>query len=187
MRRVYREVQDDSPSAYRARENPVARSAGARVVFGSYISIHANVDELGQNILGDAANEPSIVVNPLDSDNMAIGWRQFNDVGNNHREAGRAYTLDGGNSWTFPGNLTPGNFRSDPVLDNDTSGAMYYQSLQSLSAMDTFKSIDGGVNWSAPIPTFGGDKNWMAIDKSGGMGDGHIYGIWQAAVPPSWF
>ena len=34
----------------------------------------------------------------------------------------------------------------------------------------------------APIFSFGGDKNWMVIDRTGGPGDGHIYGTWQRAV-----
>jgi hypothetical protein len=29
------------------------------------------------------------------------------------------------------------------------------------------------------VPAFGGDKNWMTVDTSGGVGDGHVYGIWQ--------
>ena len=32
----------------------------------------------GNNIVGDAANEPSISVDPTDGNKIAIGWRQFN-------------------------------------------------------------------------------------------------------------
>jgi hypothetical protein len=60
---------------------------------------------------------------------MAIGWRQFNNVSSNFRQAGWAYTMDGGVSWTFPGVLENNVFRSDPVLDSDSTGRFFYLSL----------------------------------------------------------
>src|SRR5207344_3279577 len=88
-----------------------------------------NVNTSGQNILGDAANEPNIAVNPLNENVIVIGWRQFDNVSSNFRQAGWSYTSDGGQSWTFPGVIEPGIFRSDPVLDYDSSGNFYYNSL----------------------------------------------------------
>ena len=44
--------------------------------FGVFTSFQANVDASGNNILGDAANEPAIAVDPTDSNKMMIGWRQ---------------------------------------------------------------------------------------------------------------
>ena len=146
---------------------------------GPYVSIQVNVDQLGRNIVGDAANEPSIAVNPLDPNNIVIGWRQFDSVASNFRQAGWGFSRNHGQSWTFPGKLTPGTFRSDPVLDTDTSGNFYYQSLQQSFNMDVFRSVDGGATWGPPVPAFGGDKNWMAIDRTGGIGNGQVYGIWQ--------
>ena len=35
------------------------------------------------------------------------------------------------------------------------------------------------MSWNGGAPSWGGDKNWMAIDKSGGSGDGFVYGTWQ--------
>lgn len=173
------EFRDDSPGPAAARQDPTARSPAARVTVGPYVSIQVNVDEFGQNIVGDAANEPSIAVNPTNPDNMVIGWRQFDTVASNFRQGGWGFSSDGGASWAFPGTLTPGVFRSDPVLDTDSSGNFYYQSLQESFDMDVFKSSDGGASWGLPVPSFGGDKNWMVIDKSGGIGDGNVYGIWQ--------
>jgi hypothetical protein len=43
-----------------------------------------------------------------------------------------------------------------------------------------FLSEDKGVTWAGPIPAFGGDKNWMAVDTSGGIGDRNIYPIWNS-------
>ena len=48
--------------------------------FGVFTSYQANVDANGNNILGDAANEPSISVDPTDGNKMMIGWRQFNSI-----------------------------------------------------------------------------------------------------------
>src|SRR5438309_1229846 len=55
--------------------------------FGPFTSFQANVDANGNNILGDAANEPSIAVDPTNLSRMAIGWRQFNSV---HPTSGKA-------------------------------------------------------------------------------------------------
>jgi hypothetical protein len=175
----YRETEGDQPAKTPARANKLARSPGAVVAVGPYVSHQANVDENGQNIVGDAANEPSIAVNPIDPNNIVIVWRQFDNVLSNFRQAGHAYSFDRGVNWTFPGPLTPGTFRSDPVVDADSAGGFYYNSLQNDFDMDVFKSLDGGVNWGPPVPAFGGDKNWMAVDRSGGIGDGNVYGMWQ--------
>src|SRR5467141_801786 len=51
--------------------------------FGVFTSYQANVDGNGNNILGDAANEPSISVDPTNLNKMMIAWRQFNDVTSN--------------------------------------------------------------------------------------------------------
>lgn len=173
------EVEDQPPAENSPRQDPLKRSAPKTLVRGAYVSVQVNVDSSGLNIIGDAANEPSIAVNPLNPNNMVIGWRQFDSIASNFRQAGWAYTFDKGQRWTFPGSLTPGTFRSDPVLDVDSDGVFYYQSLKGNFLMDTFKSVNGGVTWSGPIATFGGDKNWMVVDRSGGPGDGNIYGIWQ--------
>ena len=34
---------------------------------------------------------------------MVVGWRQFDSVSSNFRQAGYGYTGDGGSTWTFPG------------------------------------------------------------------------------------
>jgi hypothetical protein len=173
------EMLEDSPAVLNPRENPLARSPAASFLFGIHVITQANVDSQGDNIVGDAANEPSIAVSPIDPDNMVIGWRQFDSIASNFRQGGWAYTVDGGMSWTFPGVLEVGVFRSDPVLDSDSQGNFYYQSLQTTFDVDVFKSTNGGVSWLNPVSAFGGDKNWMAIDRTGGFGEGHIYGIWQ--------
>ena len=53
-----------------------------------------NVDAQGNNVVGDAANEPSIAVDPTDHNRMAIGWREFTTITSSFRQAGNAYTDD---------------------------------------------------------------------------------------------
>ena len=145
-------------------------------------TVQVNVNENGENILGDAANEPSIAVDPTDRTKMAIGWRQFDTIESNFRQAGWGYTTDSGQNWTFPGVIEPGVFRSDPVLDYDAEGNFFYNSLYHDMAdefvCDVFKSTDGGATWDAGTFAQGGDKQWMAIDRTTGIGRGNIYAYW---------
>ncbi len=80
---------------------------------------------------------------------MAIGWRQFDTISSNFRQAGFGFTTDGGLNWTFPGAIEPGVFRSDPVLDSDSAGNFYYNSLTNSPTFycDVFKSSNGGATW----------------------------------------
>jgi hypothetical protein len=151
--------------------------------FGVFTSYQVNVDQNGQNIIGDAANECSISVDPTDGNKMAIAWRQFNDVNSNFRQGGWGYTTDGGVTWTFPGVLQNGVFRSDPVTHADELGNFFYLSLQSdvnLSFFcdDLWRSTNGGQSWVERSPdrgAGGGDKQWLTIDKTGGPGHGFQY------------
>ncbi len=163
---------------------PGVRMGRAVVSRGGFTSVQVNVDEFGNNIPGDAANEPSIAVDPTSPNRMVIGWRQFDTTASNFRQAGWGYTTDAGLAWTAPGVLDPQVFRSDPVVKADADGNIYYYSLTIPGggyACDMFKSGDGGVTWTEPIPAFGGDKAWMSIDRTGGMGHGHIYAAWDYA------
>ena len=94
--------------------------------YAGFISYQANVDQNGNNILGDAANECVISVDPTNHNRMTIAWRQFNDVTSNFRQGGWGYTTDAGVHWTFPGVLQNGVFRSDPVTKSDEVGNFFY-------------------------------------------------------------
>jgi hypothetical protein len=144
-------------------------------------SYQANVNPAGQNIPGDAANEPSMCVDPTNPNKMAIGWRQFDSTNSNFRQSGVAYTTNGGLNWTFPGNLEPGTFRSDPVLAADATGNFYYLGISNSSTFDCdlLRSTNGGRTWQRAGPAEGGDKQWMAIDTTTGPGRGNIYQVWS--------
>lgn len=173
------------------------RGPAGRVHHGLFSSVQVNLDEFGQDIVGDAGNEPSIAVDPTNPDRMAIGWRQFDSTTSNFRTAGVAYSSDGGDTWT-PGVLEPGVFRSDPVLAVDGMGQFYYSSLTCVDfptcaalGVHIFKSTDGGVTWPTVTDSYGGDKQWFTIDeRTAGMGAGHIYQYWtatQSCCPPNNF
>jgi hypothetical protein len=154
--------------------------------YDTFTSYQANVDANGNNILGDAANEPSISVDPTNGNKMAIAWRQFNSVTSNFRQGGWGYTTNGGTSWTFPGVLQNNVFRSDPVSNSDETGAFFYLSLQSnqqesFFCDDVWRSLNGGQSWTERSPdrgAHGGDKEWFTIDKTNGTGHGFQYQFW---------
>jgi len=159
------------------------RTTAPRIKSSAYTMVQVNVDAGGQNIVGDAANEPSMTIDPLNPQNILIGWRQFDNVNSNFRQAGYAYSTNGGITWTFPGVINPGVFRSDPVLDCDASGNFFYNSLTlngGTYLCKVFKSSNGGALWDLGTDAHGGDKQWMAIDRSGGIGAGNMYSDWNA-------
>ena len=175
----YAEYPDDAYQPI-ARES-METSPAYRISSSSFTAVQVNVNAAGENMIGDAANEPSISVNPLDPSLMVIGWRQFDQISSNFRQAGFAYSEDGGLNWVFPGVIDPGVFRSDPVLDVDSEGTFYYNSLTVNGndfLCDVYKSAGVG-SWDAGAYAFGGDKQWMAIDRTGGETDGNIYAFWN--------
>src|SRR6266513_3179487 len=172
------EKYDNSPAyIYRLETSPRMVSPHA-----GFISYQVNVDANGNNIVGDAANECSISVDPTNGSRMAIAWRQFNDVTSNFRQGGYGYTTDGGITWTFPGVLQDNVFRSDPVTHSDEVGNFFYLSLRSdgfsFFCDDLWGSTNGGQSWVERSPdqgAGGGDKQWLTIDKTGGPGHGFQY------------
>ena len=154
----------------------------AAVVSTPYgISRQVNVNASSENIPGDAANEPSLCIDPTNPLRIAVGWRQFDTTNSDFRQSGVAYTTNGGLNWTFPGNLDPGTFRSDPVLASDANGVFYFVGItnESTFACDLLRSTDGGATWQPAGPALGGDKEWMAIDTTSGPGRGNIYVVWS--------
>ncbi len=137
-----------------------------------------NIDNNGLNIIGDAANEPSIAVNPTNPLILYIGWRQFDTISNNFRQAGHGYSTDGGISWAAASVIDPGVFRSDPVLAVSADGTFYYNSLSADFDCTQFSSDDVGT-WDDGTFAFGGDKQWMTVDRFSGQEPNPIYLNWN--------
>src|SRR5881409_2587497 len=144
--------------------------------YGTFTSFQVNVDAQGNNIVGEAANEPTISVDPTDGNKIAIGWRQFDTWTSNFRQAGYGYSSDAGLTWHFPGVLQNNVFRSDPVTNSNEIGQFFYLSLQSdvnqsFFCDDLWRSTNGGQSWtllSGERGAGGGDKQWFTIDKTNG-------------------
>lgn len=179
---MHNEITDDL-YVPNANENPET-SPAYTIKSSIFFTTQVNINENGENIIGDAANEPSMAIDPTNPNRMFIGWRQFDDVNNNFRQAGIGYTLDGGETWVNSGPIDPGIFRSDPVLDSDSEGNIYYNSLTHAPnddfVCDVYKIESGSVEWDEGTFAQGGDKQWMKIDKSGGIGNGHNYSFWTS-------
>src|SRR6516225_2238093 len=173
------ERYDNPPAAPRKLES------SPRMIspFGVFTSYQVNVDQNGYNILGDAANEPSISVDPTDGNKIAIGWRQFNTITSNFRQAGYGYSTDAGITWHFPGVLQNNVFRSDPVTNSDETGNFFYLSLLvNTFCGDIWRSTNGGQTWVERSPDGGahsGDKEWFTLDRTpSSMGHGFQYQFW---------
>jgi len=172
----------DNPPAYIYRLDTSPRMISQH---GPFVSYQVNVDANGMNIVGDAANECTISVDPTNGNHMAIGWRQFNSVTSNFRQGGYGYTTDGGIHWTFPGVLEPGVFRSDPVTNSDETGTFFYLSLLQTLCENMYRSTNGGQSWTELQPdgnAGGGDKQWFTIDKTNGPGHGFQYQSWDTST-----
>jgi hypothetical protein len=157
----------------------VATSPALVSQFGPYTSYQVNVDANGNNVVGDAANEPSICVDPTNGNKISVGWRQFDHVSSNFRQAGFAYTTNSGRTWIAPGVLASNVFRSDPVLNSDNAGHFFYLSLLQNFFDDLWDSLNGGQSWTNIAPADGGDKQWFTIDNTNSSGHGFQYQSWS--------
>ena len=90
---------------------------------------------------------------------------------------------------------TPECFAAIRYWNYDADGNFYYSSLTLIDdqdfRVDVYKSSDGGATWSnPPTDAFGGDKQWIAVDRTTGIGRGNIYQHWNvqfADVPNTSF
>jgi len=178
------EEEGDAPTEYGTSHAPNAFSVSSILGFSGfrgYNSVQVNVDRFGKNIPGDAANEPSMTIDPTNRKRIAVGWRQFDNVTSDFRQGGFSSSFDGGKSWRTRGNLEPGVFRSDPVLASTSEGKFYYLSLKQTFFDDVFPSENGGASWGGFSAATGGDKQWMTVDRTNGIGKGNLYQAWSTA------
>jgi hypothetical protein len=111
---------------------------------------------------------------------MSIGWRQFAHVSSNFRQAGYAFTTNGGRTWIALGVLERNAFRSDPVLNSDNAGHFFYLSLLQNFFDDLWRSLNGGQSWTNIASADGGDKQWFTIDNTNSSGRGFQYQSWSS-------
>ncbi len=57
---------------------------------------------------------------------MAIGWRQFDTIESDFRQAGWACSHDRAETWTFTGSLEPGPYVCGSDLDRSLAGVIMF-------------------------------------------------------------
>ncbi len=83
---IHNEVPND-PYIHVSRES-MERGPSYSVRNSEFFTSQVNVDADGNDIIGDAANETSIAVDPTNPNRIVIGWRQFDTVNSDFRQAG---------------------------------------------------------------------------------------------------
>ncbi len=160
----------DNPPAVAA---PAVRISPALVSqFGPYRAIKSTWTRTAITESATLRMSPPFASDPTDGNKMSIGWRQFDSVLSNFRQAGFAYSTNGGRNWISPGVLQPNIFRSDPVLNSDSAGRFFYLSLLQTFFDDLWRSLTGGQSWTNIAPADGGDKEWFTIDNTNSSGHG---------------
>ena len=140
---------------------------------------------LNSDATTEVQNEQQICVNPTDPDNLVACWRDFR-LGN--RRVAVGYSLDGGITWSDDLMPTQLGTNTDPVLVVDRNGTFYLAMLDLVWEGDNqilvFRSTDKGMTWDPPgqVSSYPGeflhDKEWIAVDRTGGARDGHLYVAW---------
>lgn len=149
----------------------------------AYLNIKINNDTTVE-----LQNEEQIIMNPKDTTNLVAVWRDFR-LG--YRQVGCGYSFDGGLTWNqnlFVDPYYP--YDSDPGITVDTAGNFYAQilgytgSTQDTNGLIVYKSTDGGMTWSEPVPAVSGepdvfeDKGLITCDRSGGPYTDNLYVSW---------
>ncbi|MBS0010617.1 MAG: exo-alpha-sialidase [Bacteroidales bacterium] len=128
----------------------------------------------------DRANEVSVAINPLNTDNVVIGsnlnWYY--------------YSFTGGTSWTED-NIVSNAYGvwGDPVLMFDDIGIVYYCHLSNpegdawVDRIVVQKSLTGGQSWNDGVGVgLNGskvqDKEWICFDRSNSSWSGNLYMSW---------
>ncbi len=141
-------------------------------------------------------NEEQIWISPLNANIVIANWRDWR-LG--FRRVGVGRSTNGGATWIdglFPD--IPYDRQSDPCMVGDRLGNFYANHLNydnfdqyNNSLIVVMKSTDNGVTWSTPTPTFPPnvntfeDKQFTAVDRTGGAHDGNYYVSWTRFPNPT--
>lgn len=143
--------------------------------------------------------ETSIAFSAADSA-KAVAIGVLSGVGNANVQP--FYTEDGGKTWHYGGSLGYTTSKrtyvrhGDPVVASDRKGVMYAATLigapnsypLTYSGIGVSRSFDNGKTWDGPFgvvertpqdtPRYADDKEWIAVDTTGGPHDGNVYVSW---------
>ncbi len=150
----------------------------------------------------NAEVEPSVAVNPSNTDNLIGAWQQDRWSNGAARGLSSGISLDGGKTWTqhlIPFSRCSGGTRfnggnyeraTDPWVSFSPNGTAHVMALalnraaNSQNAMLASRSTDGGLTWSTPASlivdpdgiAFFNDKNSITADP----GDSNfVYAVWD--------
>lgn len=141
-------------------------------------------------------NEEQIWINLTDSLSVVADWRDWR-LG--FRRVGVGVSTDGGATW-FDQLLSPLVFdrQSDPCIVGDATGRFFINVLDYDSQTPTgggnslivvYTSTNGGLSWNGPTPIqplgpYFEDKQFTAVDRTGGPHDGNYYVSWTRFPNP---
>ena len=133
--------------------------------------------------------EPSIAINPTNSDNIISGWMRLRLDGRMWIAARSSF--DGGATWStheFMPHVDTAYSSADVSITFHNSGIAYLSYVDidwsdTTATVFVSKSLNGGLLWETPVPVFLSneiperpfDRPWIAVDNSGGVNDGAIY------------
>lgn len=161
------------------------------------VPVNIRVNDPGEDTMfgnDTTQSEPSIAVF---GSNVVVG---FNDSTPNASFSGLANSSDFGQVFTDDGGITPADESGDPVLVADSAGNFYYAALvANFGTQESFvgvsKSTNGGASFSAAVDashtsgtmkTAFQDKEWLAVDSTGGPSDGNLYLSWTQFTGFDW-
>ena len=153
--------------------------------------------------------EPTIAVDPHNTSIVVAGAQDLRLLANGgHRWHGYYRSIDRGQTWTsdllpgYPGDNSPQGLASplhasqiatDPVLAFDRVGNLYYAGIvfnytvPSGYAAFVAKYVNDGATYAgvALVQGLFADKEWIAVDTTGGPNDGNVYLAYDASLTPA--
>lgn len=180
------QVEQVEQVAYRTTITELQLYNGSRIFFNRVE--HSDI----QVYNGSAAqNEVSIAVNPLNASNIVVG---FNDLIGGRWKPSYAYSVNGGNNWTYGGALPRGTLNGSPFCDPwlafDSEGYLYYVALSNTNNHEVFVCVGepdsdgmvGPLGFGNPqivaADDRSNDKPAIAVDRTNGKYKGNIYVVW---------